>query len=129
MISTTLSPSHIQERRRHPSCTQAPRIRFAHESERVFARLLDLYGIEWEYEPYEFPVAWNDRGLPIKAFRPDFWLPNLGCFIELTTAEQRLVTRKNAKIRAFRTLYPEWSVAVVYQRDYRELVARHGIAS
>ena len=129
MISTTLSHLYSQERRSHPSSTKAPRVRFAHESERVFARLLDLYEIEWEYEPFEFPLQWNERGLPIKAFRPDFWLPTLRCFIELTTAEQRLVTRKNAKIRAFRNLYPEWNVAVVYQRDYRELVARHGLAS
>ena len=128
MISAAL-PTLIQERRRHPSCTKAQRVRFAHESERVFARLLDLYEVEWAYEPFEFPIAWDEQGAPTKGFRPDFWLPAKQCFIELTTAEQRLVTRKNAKIRAFRALYPEFDVSVVYQRDYRELVARHGLAA
>ena len=28
-------------------------------------------------------------------------------FIELTTADQRLVTRKNGKVRRMRELYPE----------------------
>ena len=128
MISAAL-PTLIQERRRHPSCTKAQQVRFAHESERVFARLLDLYEVEWAYEPFEFPIAWDEQGAPTKGFRPDFWLPAKQCFIELTTAEQRLVTRKNAKIRAFRALYPEVDVSVVYQRDYRELVARHGLAA
>jgi len=115
------------ERRRHPSSAPAARERFAHPSERVFAALLDLYGIEWIYEPVEFPLRWADDGSVIAAFRPDFWLPSLGCFVELTTADQRLVTRKNAKVRRFRELYPELEISVVYQRDFRRLVERHEI--
>ena len=115
------------ERRRHPSSTPASRESFAHPSERVFAALLDLYGIDWVYEPIEFPLRWSDAGAPSAGFRPDFWLPELGCFIELTTAEQRLVTRKNAKVRRMRELYPEIDVQVVYQRDYLALAERHRI--
>jgi len=128
MISAALS-SLNQERRRHPSRAQPRNAHFAHESERVVAQLLDLYEVTWIYEPFEFAIAWNENGVPTKAFRPDFWLPERQCFIELTTAQQRLVTRKNAKVRAFRALYPELSVSVVYQRDYRELVRRHGLAA
>ena len=116
------------ERRRHPSSTPASRERFAHPSERVFASLLDLYGIGWVYEPIEFPLRWSEEGDPSAGFRPDFWLPEQACFIELTTAEQRLVTRKNAKVRRMRELYPEIDVQVVYQRDYVALAERHRLS-
>jgi hypoxanthine phosphoribosyltransferase len=115
------------QRRRHPSVIPAARIRFAHPSERVFAALLDVHGIRWDYEPVEFTLRWDEEGTPAGGFRPDFWLPDLGCFVELTTADQRLVTRKNAKVRRLRELYPEVEVLVLYQRDFRELLARHGL--
>ena len=94
----------------------------------MVATLLDLYGIEWVYEPIEFPLQWGEGGLVTKGFRPDFWLPELGAFVEITTADQRLVTRKNAKVRRFRELYPEIEISVLYQRDVLGLLERHGIA-
>ena len=102
-------------------------MRFAHPSERVFATLLDLLGERWLYEPVEFPLAWDAHGSPVSGFRPDFFLPGLGVFIELTTADQRLVTRKNRKVRRMRELYPEVPIRVVYQRDFASLVASHGV--
>jgi hypothetical protein len=114
-------------RTRHPACVPAGRVRFAHPSERVFATLLDLSGERWEYEPVEFPLRWDAQGSPVAGFRPDFWLPERGLFIELTTAEQRLVTRKNGKVRRMRELYPEVPVLVVYQRAFRDLLEAHGL--
>ena len=111
----------------HPSAVPAAAIRFAHPSERVLAALLDLHGVRWEYEPVEFTLRWRADGTPAAGFRPDFWLPEHRCFVELTTADQRLVTRKNAKIRRMRELYPEVEVEVVYQRDFRALLERHGL--
>jgi hypothetical protein len=121
-------PSPIDDsRRRHPSVVDSPKERFAHPSERAFARLLTLYGHEWSYEPVEFPLAWNDEGQPVKAFRPDFYLPGHRLFIELTVLEQRLVTKKNQKVRQFRALYPELALLVVYQRDFIALLEQHGM--
>ncbi len=60
-------------------------------------------------------------------FRPDFWLPDLACFVELTTADQRLVTRKNAKVRRLRLLHPDVEVHLVYQRDFHALLRHHGL--
>ena len=114
-------------RDRHPSVTPAAQVRFAHPSERLFAALLDLHGIRWEYEPVEFTLRWDEDGNPHGGFRPDFWLPELRCFVELTTADQRLVTRKNAKVRRMRELYPEVQVQVLYQRDFVELLSHHGL--
>jgi len=111
----------------HPCTSRAASARFAHPSERLFAALLDVHEIEWEYEPVEFTLAWTREGMPCAGFRPDFWLPALRCFVELTTADQRLVTRKNAKIRRLRELYPEVSLVIVYQRDFLALLARNGL--
>ncbi len=106
-----------------------PAPRFAHESERHFAALLDFYGIDWEYEPIEFVLAWDDDGHPIQAFRPDFYLPGYDLFIELTTLNQRLVTKKNRKVRRLRELHPEIHVKVLYLRDYLNLLLKFGIAA
>ncbi len=114
-------------RLRHPSLIPAPRERFANPSEEVFARLLTIYGVSWVYEPVEFPLAWDERGTPTRAFRPDFYLPERSLFIELTVLEQRLVTRKNRKVREFRRLYPEVPLQVVYRGDFCALVERHGV--
>ena len=73
------------------------------------------------------PCAWNEDGDASSGFRPDFWLPDHRCFVELTTADQRLVTRKNAKVRRLRELYPEVRLVVVYQRQFRALLAHHGL--
>jgi hypoxanthine phosphoribosyltransferase len=111
----------------HPVRSPAARERFAHPSERLFAALLDVHGVRWAYEPVEFPLRWDGRGTPVAGFRPDFWLPDQRCFVELTTADQRLVTRKNRKVRRMRELYPEVEVVIVYQRDFLALLAHHGI--
>jgi hypothetical protein len=123
-------PSPIDaSRRRHPSIEPVPLDQFAHPSEKAFARLLNLYGFAWSYEPVEFPLEWNELGVPVKAFRPDFYLPERHLFIELTVLEQRLVTKKNQKVRKFRALYPEVELLVVYQRDFVALLEQHGLGT
>jgi hypothetical protein len=102
--------------------------RFAHESERRFARILDFYGVSWEYEPVEFALEWNESGRPTAGFRPDFWLPEPGLFVEVTTLNQRLVTKKNGKVRRMGQLYPDVRVTVLYQRDTLALLAKYGLA-
>jgi hypothetical protein len=123
---TATDPARLG-RTRHPADAPAGQVRFAHPSERIFASLLDLSGERWEYEPVEFPLEWNRQGSPVSGFRPDFYLPDRGVFIELTTADQRLVTRKNRKVRRMRELYPEIPILVVYQRDFVSLLASHGL--
>lgn len=103
--------------------------RFAHNAEREFARLLDGYGIDWEYEPVTFVLEVDDEGRPTFGFTPDFYLPAWDLFIELTTMEQRLVTKKNAKVRRLAELHPEVRVKVVYRRDYLGLGLKYGLAA
>jgi hypothetical protein len=105
----------------------ADQITFAHNSERQFARLLDFYRVEWEYEPTAFPIEWDAAGRPVQHFRPDFYLPGFRLYIEITTLNQRLVTKKNRKVRRLRELYPDVRIKVLYQRDYLSLLAKYGL--
>jgi len=102
-------------------------IPFAHPSEEEFAKVLDFYRIRWEYEPKAFAIGWDEAGKVTEAFAPDFYLPDVDLYIELTTLKQSLVTEKNRKIRRFRELYPEVKLKVFYGRDYRRLLAKYGI--
>lgn len=101
-------------------------VEFHHESEAEFARLLSYYGIDWQYEPNQFPVQWRD-GRPIEMFTPDFYLTEYDLYIELTTMRQSLVRRKNRKLRLLRALYPEINIKLLYRRDYQRLLERFGI--
>ena len=104
-------------------------VRFAHNSERQFAKLLDFYGIEWQYEPTTFVLARNGAGRPVEAFSPDFYLPAYDLFIEITTQRQKLVTKKNRKVRRLQKLHPELQVKILYQRDYLNLLVKYGLES
>jgi hypothetical protein len=102
-------------------------VRFAHNSERQFAKLLDFYNIAWEYEPRTFALAWDRDGHPSQAFTPDFYLPAYDLYIEITTLNQKLVTKKNRKARRLRELHPEIEIKVLYQRDYLHLLVKYGL--
>ncbi|HUP85515.1 MAG TPA: hypothetical protein VM143_07590 [Acidimicrobiales bacterium] len=102
-------------------------MRFAHNSERQFAKLLDFYGIVWEYEPRTFTLERDRQGRPSQAFSPDFYLPAYDLFIEITTLNQKLVTKKNRKVRRLKELHPEVSVKIFYQRDYLHLLVKYGL--
>ena len=104
-------------------------ISFAHASERVAAEILDFYRIRWEYEPTTFPIEWDGKSNVIASFSPDFYLPDFDLYIELTTMSQKLVTKKNRKVRRLRELYPDVNIKIFYQRDFRRLLARFGVAS
>ena len=102
-------------------------MRFAHNSERQFAKLLDFYGIAWEYEPRTFVLERDREGKPSQAFSPDFYLPAYDLFIEITTLNQKLVTKKNRKVRRLRELHPDVKVKIFYQRDYQALLVKYGL--
>jgi hypoxanthine phosphoribosyltransferase len=95
---------------------------FAHPAELDFSRILTFYRVRWSYEPTTFPIAFAADGRPTEMFTPDFYLPEHKVYIELTTMRQRLVTRKNRKIRRLRELYPDVRIKLLYRRDYDRLV-------
>ena len=99
---------------------------FAHASEAEMSRILDFYAVRWEYEPDTFPILWNLDGDVIESFSPDFYLPDLDLYLEMTTLRQKLVRRKNRKLRRLRELYPDLNVKLFYARDFRALMLKYG---
>jgi hypothetical protein len=102
---------------------------FVHPAEEFFARVLDYYGVAWEYEPRTFPLAWNERGEVTEAFAPDFYLPQQDLYVELTTRRPRLNTIKNHKLRRMGELYPDVHIKLFKRRDVRDLLVRFGLYS
>ncbi len=102
-------------------------VAFAHPSEVEFARVLDFYQIRWEYEPTSFPIRRGPDGNVEESFTPDFYLPEMDVYLELTTMKQALVTKKNRKVRLFRELYPDLKLNIFYGRDYRKLAFKYGL--
>jgi bifunctional protein TilS/HprT len=98
---------------------------FSHPSEEEFAKLLDFYRIEWLYEPRSFPLNWQDNKVT-EMITPDFYLPELNLYIELTTLKQSLITEKNRKLRELHKLYPEVNIKLLNKSDYLKLLAKYG---
>jgi hypoxanthine phosphoribosyltransferase len=99
--------------------------RFANRAELECAKVLDYYGVPWQYEPTTFVLEQDDEGRVIEAFKPDFYLPEQDLYVEVTVMKQSLVTRKNRKLRKLRALYPNVRVKLFYKRDIERLAARY----
>ena len=111
-------PEPIPNQRNGPFC-------FSHPAEAAFAQVLDFYMIEWEYEPTTFPLEWDEEGRVVTAFSPDFYLVEDDLYIELTTMKQRLVTKKNRKLRLLRELYPDVKCKLMYRKDIENLGVKY----
>ena len=103
--------------------TEPPR--FAHEVELECAKILDYYGVPWEYEPHSFVLERDGEGRVTRAFTPDFYLAEQDLYVEVTVMKQSLVTRKNRKLRELRELYPDVRVKLFYRRDIEHLAQRY----
>src|SRR5918911_702225 len=79
---------------------------FANRAELECAKVLDYYGVPWEYEPQTFVLEED-------------------LYLEITMMKQSLVTRKNRKLRKFRERYPEARIKLFYKRDVERLAERY----
>ncbi len=102
-------------------------IKFSHPAEEMFAKILDFYGVDWQYEPKTFDLEWNEKGNVKLAFTPDFYLPDQNLFIELTTLRPQLASIKNKKIKLMNDLYPEIKIKLMKRRDIRDLLIKYGL--
>ena len=107
--------------------SQSPAPRFQNDVERECAKILDYYGVQWEYEPHTFVLERDAEGRVTEAFTPDFYLPEQDLYLEVTVMKQSLVTRKNRKLRKLRKLYPDVRVKLFYVRDFERLASRYGL--
>jgi hypothetical protein len=100
---------------------------FVNEAEVECARLLDFYGIAWEYEPRSFVLGTDEEGRVVEAFTPDFYLPEQDLYLEVTVMKQSLVTRKNRKIRKLREQFPDVKIKLFTRRDFERLAHKYGL--
>jgi hypothetical protein len=98
---------------------------FANQSELECAKILDYYGVPWDYEPKTFVLERDEEGRVVEAFTPDFHLPEQDLYLEITMMKQSLVTRKNRKLRKLRELYPGVRIKLFYKRDVERLAQRY----
>ena len=99
--------------------------RFASPAELECAKVLDYYGVPWDYEPRSFVLERDPDGRVVEAFRPDFYLPEQDLYLEITVMKQSLVTRKNRKVRKLRERYPGTRIKLFYKRDIERLAERY----
>jgi len=100
---------------------------FSHPVEAEFARILDFYGIPWQYEPRTFVLETDAQGTVLEAFTPDFYLPDQDLYVELTTMQPRQIRHKNRKLRRLRELYPEVNIKLFKRGDIRSLMLKFGV--
>jgi hypothetical protein len=100
---------------------------FSHPVEAAFAKILDFYGIAWEYEPRSFPLEWDAENKVTEAFTPDFYLPGQDLYLELTTLRPKLATFKNRRIRRMNELYPEVNIKLFKRREMHKLMVKFGL--
>jgi hypoxanthine phosphoribosyltransferase len=98
---------------------------FANEAELECAKILDYYGVPWDYEPHTFVLEEDEDGRVVEAFTPDFYLPEQDLYLEVTVMKQSLVTRKNRKLRKVRARYPGIKIKLFYKRDIERLAQRY----
>ena len=131
MIRMEKEVSVVSSNSQHPKPIPNPHhsqpIRFSHPAEEAFARVLDFYQIEWEYEPTTFPLEWDQGGRIITAFSPDFYLIEDKLYIELTTMKQSLVTKKNRKLRLLHKIYPDVKCKLMYRKDVENMAIKYGL--
>lgn len=99
--------------------------RFATQTELDAAKILDYYRVPWEYEPRTFILERDAAGNILEAFTPDFYLPDLDLYLEVTQMKQSLVTTKNRKVRRLREQYPDIRIKLLYKNDFIQLAKKY----
>ena len=86
--------------------------------------MLDASGIPWQYEPHTFALECDAKGNILEGFTPDFYLPEVGMYVECTTADPSLMSRKRRKVRKACDLHG-LTVTLHEGRAFRQLLRRY----
>ena len=81
----------------------------------------------WQYEPRTFILESDADGNIVEAFTPDFYLPDLDLYLEVTQMKQSLVTAKNRKVRRLRELFPDIRIKLFYKNDFIQLAKKYDL--
>jgi hypothetical protein len=91
-----------------------------HLSEKILTASLDAMGIPWEYEPVVFTTRSrlkDGQEIIEERFSPDFYIPDIDLYIELTSMKPGLRTDKNGKIKRATEIYGKDIVLVECRED------------
>jgi hypothetical protein len=89
--------------------------KFAHVAEEQFAKVLNFYDIEWQYEPKTFVIRTDDKGIIRKGFTPDFYIPELDTYVEITVMGKP--QKKKKKISETIEKYPHLNIVLMDRHD------------
>ena len=95
--------------------------RFATPTEDVVASALDRARIVWRYEPTTFVIERDAAGLEREACAPDFYLPALDLYLEVSAGSPRRLNRKRAKLRRLAEAHPAVRVELLGPLEIAEL--------
>ena len=96
---------------------------FAHPVEQAVADVLDELRICWLYEPHTFTLQEDETGNVSTAFTPDFYLPEIGVYIECTVAKRKYLNGKRQKVRAARKQHGI-ICEIAYRDDFERMARR-----
>ena len=85
-----------------------------------------IYRVDWEYEPRTFPILWNTEGKVVESFSPDFYLPELDIYVELTTLNQSLVRARIPQAAPAARAVPDAARQAALRKDFRALMLKYG---
>ena len=97
------------------------RPRLATQTEALVADALDRARVLWRYEPTRFVIARHVGGLEREACAPDFYLPALDLYLEVSNGSPRRLNRKRAKLRRLAEAHPGIRVELLGPLEIAEL--------
>jgi hypothetical protein len=95
--------------------------KLATPTEDVVAHALDRARVVWRYEPTIFVIERDAHGVPREACAPDFYLPALDLYLEVSAGSPRRLNRKRAKLRRLAEVHPEVRVELLGRDEVAEL--------
>jgi hypothetical protein len=95
--------------------------KLATPTEDVVAHALDRARVVWRYEPTVFVIERDAQGVPREACAPDFYLPALDLYLEVSAGSPRRLNRKRAKLRRLTEVHPDVRVELLGRAEVAEL--------
>jgi bifunctional protein TilS/HprT len=97
--------------------------KLATDAEFDVAHALDRALVAWHYEPTRFVISRHADGREREACAPDFYLPALDRYLEISSGSPRRLNRKRAKLRRLAEAHPDVRVELLGADEIRELTA------
>lgn len=95
--------------------------KLATPTEDQVAAALDRARVVWRYEPTRFVIERDEHGIEREACAPDFYLPTLDLYLEVSAGSPRRLNRKRAKLRRLAERHPSIRVELLGPHEIDEL--------